>query len=160
MSAPISETVERHRSAFVRDWSKQLGAVVSDERAPWPRPEVVARPATDEESPAAARRLAAKARAAGWQVAVVFSRGTAPHGAGWAPGAVVDAVSVRCRRGTSACVGYWSGGRFAFGLVKADLLCGMRMTRKVNTKGLAGFLAQAPVASSDGRAPELTSPMA
>lgn len=112
----MSETVERHRSAFARDWSKQLGAVASDERAPWPRPEVAARPAGDEESPPAARRLAAKARAAGWQVAVFYARGTTPHGAGWAPGAVVDTVSVRCRCRRGYALGYWRDGRWAFGL--------------------------------------------
>lgn len=132
----MSETVERHREAFSRDWSKQPGAAVSDERVPWPRPEVAARPAGDEECPAAARRLAAKARDVGWRVAVVFSRGTTPHGAGWEPGPVVDAVSVRAVRSDQAVVAYYRGGRFVAGFAgsRSDGL------RRLGARELAAWL--------------------
>lgn len=141
MSSPMSETVERHRSAFARDWSKQLGAAVSDERAPWPQPEVSARPAADEELPASARRLAAKAETAGWRVAAFYARGTTPHGASWEPGAVVDTVSVRAARSDQAVVGYWRAGKFVAGFVgsRSDGL------RRLGSRELAAL-----VASTDG----------
>jgi hypothetical protein len=74
---------------------------------------VSAREARSDEIPPPAKKLAQTAEASGWATRVVFSRGTSQAGRSDAPehGPVVDAVSVRCRRGSGSdamwAIGYW-----------------------------------------------------
>lgn len=78
----------------------------------WPRPEVYARPATDAETPTAARGFAKLARDNGWAVRVTYSRGTVPVARNrWIPGKVVDACVVRCQRGGMGVVASWEDGK-------------------------------------------------
>jgi hypothetical protein len=156
MSLPIdhldrstSETVRRHAATFrrVRLARQAASDEASDARVPWPEVEVAQHEVSDELAPPAARKLAQAARDRGWHVSVVASRGTALAGRGQ-PGEVVDAVSVRCRRGDDAAVGYWRERRWAFGLARSE----GRYAQPVQ-KGLLAFVLGASSVRSDEEAP-------
>ena len=60
--------------------------------------------------------LAEAATATGWSVALTYARGTKLDRRG-RPGAVVDSVAVRLRRGHHRAVGIWEGSAFRAGWV-------------------------------------------
>lgn len=74
----------------------------------WPRPEVYARPATPDETPAVAASLAKLARSNGWAVRLTYSRGTVPAAKNrWTPSHVVDCIVLRAWRGRMGVVVSW-----------------------------------------------------
>jgi hypothetical protein len=71
-------------------------------------PEVWARPATDAETPAGARWVAALAEANGWTVVATFARGTRPS----QRPRIVDNLALRMSRGRQRAVAVWVNARF------------------------------------------------
>jgi hypothetical protein len=63
---------------------------------PHPKPEVVSREATPEETPAGAARVAARARGRGFTVEVTYARGTVLTARG-KPGVTAESIAVRMR---------------------------------------------------------------
>jgi len=92
---------------YARTWSSDP---VEDE-PPYPAPELLAREATDEETPNSARIIAALARANGWTVAVTIARGTPAHATTGRPTAPKTSVLVRAQRADGTRVGaQWLDG--------------------------------------------------
>lgn len=78
----------------------------------WPPPEVWARAAKPDEVPAAARRFAQAAVAAGWSALTRYARGTAPKSrVDWTPGDVVDSVLVQAYRSGVLVSATWEDGK-------------------------------------------------
>ncbi|MBB4689799.1 hypothetical protein [Amycolatopsis jiangsuensis] len=73
-----------------------------------PEPEVLCRPAADDELPRGARTVARLAEGAGWAVAATYSRGTKP-GRGLP---VVDSIALRVRRDGVRAWAVWLNGKF------------------------------------------------
>jgi hypothetical protein len=70
LSEEIAETAQRHREAFRRAWGDEPSDAV-----PVAAPSVPGRDASSDEMPTGARRIAELARANGWRVREVYSRG-------------------------------------------------------------------------------------
>jgi hypothetical protein len=100
--AAPSEAVERHRATFARDWGKQLGAAVSDAE-PTREPSVPGRDAASDEMPSPARKLADLARAGGWKVHEVYSRGPASDDSDGTEVVTVRCVARSAARWAAAC---------------------------------------------------------
>lgn len=105
----------------------------------WPAPEVPARPATDGEMPRAAKLAQRRAESAGWSVMATYARGTRPTGTANKPGAVVDSIALRLRRGRERAVAVWTDGAFDFAVHTAVGTLGT--LRKVNATQLRGLLS-------------------
>lgn len=106
-SAPIdhldvsdSETVRRHAPTFRRARLARLAAVEArrDEPSDDPAPQVPGRDASSDEIPRGAVGIAKHARAHGWAVREVYSRGPARSSDEPSDESGVDVVTVRCRR--------------------------------------------------------------
>jgi hypothetical protein len=101
--------------------------------APHPPPEVPQRPATPEEIPASAARLARDAQAHGWQVSSTYAKGTS-IGAFGQPTTLVEAIAVRLARGPLRAVGLWHDGAFSAGLLAIQ---GARGVMRLKARELA-----------------------
>ena len=76
---------------YSRSWQREPVAIGP---RPHPAPEVPARAAAPEETPAGARRVAKAATAAGWVVRATYARGTTIDRAGH-PGALIHSLALR-----------------------------------------------------------------
>ena len=85
--------------------------IVATERASFPAPTMMARPATADEIPNGARVIAELARANGWNVAVTISRGQKPHATTGRPGPVKTFVLVRAQRDGARVGAQWENGK-------------------------------------------------
>lgn len=94
---------------YARKWKAD-----KDAPAPHPAPEVAMRPAQENEIPRAAALMRKRAVAAGWAVAVTYSRGTVLHRDG-KPGRVVDSIAVRMQAVNRAAWGVWLNGKYDSG---------------------------------------------
>lgn len=73
------------------------------QRAAWQPPEVINRPATEEETPKPAADLAKLARENGWDVTVTYARGTTDSDSP----KLVHSIAVRMQRGVQRAVAVW-----------------------------------------------------
>lgn len=82
-------------------------------------PEVLARPATEDELPRGAKQFIKKAEAAGWFFRATYARGTDPSKK--AP-TVVDSVMVKIAKHPFRAVAVWHDGSFEMGYAWAGVL--------------------------------------
>ena len=87
---------------------------VAPEAVPHPAPEIACRVTAGQEIPRGALTVRKAALGAGWSVVATYARGTQWTRSG--PGAVVDSLALRMRRGLLAAVAVWVSGRFDFGM--------------------------------------------
>lgn len=147
-----SETVRRHAATFRRARLARIAAVEAEHDKPSeePAPEVPGREASSDEVPRGAASIAKHARAHGWQVREVYSRGPARLGEEPSDEAGVEAVTVRCwRLGEEPSDAGWA---FAYyrrpgdawkleGCLIAEPSDGLR---RVGARELKAFLGQEP----------------
>jgi hypothetical protein len=76
--------------------------------------------ATDEQMPAACKRLVAVARANGWNVLVTYAHALMPPKRGGEDWWDNHTVALRAQRGRTACWGVWSNGKWDAGQERSD----------------------------------------
>lgn len=114
-------------------WPKRIWPGDEPVAPPHPAPEVLCRPAAEDEIPRGARPVRTQAQANGWTVVATYARGTRPGRVL----VVVDSLVLRMRRGGELAAAMWLDGKFE---------CAVRgpAARSMNLRDLRAELAVEP----------------